>query len=46
MIDSCDHIKTEADATIHPCSLLMITVETENYNLISKDFYDKTVLSP
>ncbi|OUN21338.1 DUF6431 domain-containing protein [Blautia sp. An81] len=23
----------------------MITVETENYNLISQDFYDKTVLS-
>ena len=35
----------EASAAMPPCSLLMITVETENYNLISQDFYDKTVLS-
>ena len=35
----------EAGAAISPCSLLMITVETENYNLISQDFYDKTVFS-
>lgn len=26
-------------------SILMITIETENYNLISQDFYDKTINS-
>ena len=36
---------TKAGSAIPPCSLLMITVETQNFNLISQDFYDKTVFS-
>ena len=35
----------DAGPAIHPCLLLMITVETQNFNLISQDFYDKTVFS-
>lgn len=35
----------DAGPAIHPCPLLMITVETQNFNLISQDFYDKTVFS-
>ena len=35
----------KAGFAIPPCLVLMITVETENYNLFSQDFYDKTFFS-